>query len=71
MFKTLVAAIIALLTGSIVTTLKKDKVILELQRDNTHLSSWDYAKSIFDDGYEAGYNRGWLDRNMNPDYPQD
>ncbi len=71
MFKTLIAAVLALLTGSIVTTLKKDKVILELTRENTRLSSWDRTKSIFDDGYDAGYNRGWLDRNMNPEYPQD
>jgi hypothetical protein len=70
-FKTIIAAIIALLTGAFVTTLKKDKVILELVRDNTRLSSWDHTSSIFQDGYDAGYNRGWLDRNMNPEYPQD
>lgn len=69
MFKTLIAAIIALFTGAAVTTMKKDKVILELQRELNHVKSFEYTRSIFRDGYDAGKIRGWLDRNMSPEIP--
>lgn len=69
MIKTLIAAILALFTGAVVTALKKDKVIIELQREIKRLNSYEYFTSIHSMGYDSGYNRGWLDRNMSPEPP--
>lgn len=68
MLKRLIAAFIAILFGTTTyTILKKDRVILELQSDINRLSSYDHVREIFRDGYWAGYERGWLDRNMGKD----
>lgn len=69
MLKTLIAALLGLLAGVIVTTLKKDEVIVELQRDIKRLNSYEHHARVFGDGYEHGYNRGWLDRNISPEPP--
>jgi hypothetical protein len=69
MLKTLLAAITAFVTGVALTSLKKDNVILELQRDIARLKSFENYSSIFRPAYDHGYNRGWLDRNMSPEPP--
>ena len=69
MLKTLLAAIVAFVTGVALTNLKKDKVILELQRDIARMKTFEYFSSIFRPAYDHGYTRGWLDRNMSPEPP--
>lgn len=69
MLKTLIAAVFAFVTGVVITIVKKDEVIVELQRENKRLNSYEYFTKIHAMGYDGGYNRGWLDRNMSPEPP--
>jgi hypothetical protein len=64
MFKTLIAALIALLTGTVITTHQKDKKILELQKQIAYLESYEYFMKIRGPGYEDGYRRGVLDEQL-------
>lgn len=58
MLKTLIAALFAFLTGTVITTLLKDKKILELHKRNLHLESEDHFYSIFKEGWDAGNEWG-------------
>jgi hypothetical protein len=69
MIKYLISAILGLLTGTIITTLKKDKVIIELKRNIMRLTSYETYADTFRQAYDHGYNRGWLDRNISPEPP--
>lgn len=59
MLRAIIAATIAFLLGAAHIILKKDRVILELQRDIDRLNSYDHVRSIFRDGFREGQEAGW------------
>lgn len=72
MFKTVIIALLSALTGHAIATLKKDRVIMELQRDIKRLNSYEHFTSIyrggFADGKTEGGKRMWI-RFMNGERP--
>lgn len=58
MLKALAAALFAFLTGVCITTLKKDKEILQLNKRITHLESYEYFSDVFQSGWRAGNDWG-------------
>lgn len=67
MFRAVIAVVVAFF-GAAHIIQKKDRVILELQSDITRLNSYDHVRSIFRDGFRAGYEQGWMDRSTGAKY---
>lgn len=71
MLKTLILAILSALTGHVITQLRADKRVIELQRKQAR-SEHDTFSYAFSGGYDAGINEGgkrmWI-RFMNGERP--